>query len=929
MKYKPILIQTGVLTIGLLAFFFGSALIAESQSFSGGTGTIPQLDQFKATTTPYSAITTNVHAKNLYFPFSTATTSRMYATTFCINNVTPDCITAWPSGGSGGTGNVATSSAETAGYIPFWTSTAGTPALLSGGVSGFTWNNTFSRLTFTNGSSTNIGAVNSAGIDIHSGNGTIVGNFGSANSANTLFYGGVNIDGATRIATSITGIIKATAGALTAATADVDYQVPLTFGDGLTRTVNDVDCDTASGSVFGCLSSADWTTFNNKFTLPSLTLGSVLFSDGSTIAQDNANFFWDDTQNNLGIGSSSPYAKLAVQGSSDIRQLVVKGNGTQTSNLAEFQNSSGTNVFTISNTGLLNSRVNLTNTSIQHTNNNSNLTLGGVTIAESNSKDIVLTPFTNGKVGIGTSSPQSLLHVANGFSGGLATDTTGLTIENSAGTSLNFQVPAANSAGIVWGSPGDPSAAQITYILNSDIMTIGTYNTGGDIAFVTGNGGEVVRILDTGNFGIGTSSPYARLSVKGAGTGTGVNFQTTNSSNTPLFTILDNGNVGVGTSSPTDLLNVSRTATNSTGGLTLTNQSTAGWGAAITFVGTNSGVTSNTARIYSEHTGASANGTLTFQTLASGTLGTRFALSSVGAASFTPASGVGSEGAVSITVAAEPAYSLRLKNTTYSASLPIFSYYTHNDGSFAQGTDQATDFKFYTNGAGTTRMTITSGGNVGIGTTTPFATLAVNPIAGAASNAFVIGSSSATTFIVNNAGRVGIASTSPSEILGVVGNALVSGTVQALSGLITNVSASLSLTISGMFGIDSTDDQFQYRSGANTRVLSYKIDTAFVLATTTLGTGTTTIKTAGFAQATSFVQFGCIGTGGGTFNARIGDGTASTSGVVSATGNTTTFTALASNNTFTSGEAIYFEIGNVSGTVSNPSCSYQKTITGT
>ncbi len=38
----------------------------------------------------------------------------------------------------------------------------------------------------------------------------------------------------------------------------------LTFGDGLTRTANDVDCDTASGSVFGCLSSADWTTFNNK-----------------------------------------------------------------------------------------------------------------------------------------------------------------------------------------------------------------------------------------------------------------------------------------------------------------------------------------------------------------------------------------------------------------------------------------------------------------------------------------------------------------------------------------------------------------------------------------------------------------------------------------------------------------------------------------
>lgn len=42
------------------------------------------------------------------------------------------------------------------------------------------------------------------------------------------------------------------------------YESGLTAGDGLTRTVNDFDCDTASGSTFGCLSSTDWTTFNNK-----------------------------------------------------------------------------------------------------------------------------------------------------------------------------------------------------------------------------------------------------------------------------------------------------------------------------------------------------------------------------------------------------------------------------------------------------------------------------------------------------------------------------------------------------------------------------------------------------------------------------------------------------------------------------------------
>lgn len=46
------------------------------------------------------------------------------------------------------------------------------------------------------------------------------------------------------------------------------------------------------------------------------TAGSVLFvGAGGTLAQDNANFFWDDTNNRLGIGSASPGAPLFVSGS--------------------------------------------------------------------------------------------------------------------------------------------------------------------------------------------------------------------------------------------------------------------------------------------------------------------------------------------------------------------------------------------------------------------------------------------------------------------------------------------------------------------------------------------------------------------------------------------------------------------------------------
>lgn len=45
---------------------------------------------------------------------------------------------------------------------------------------------------------------------------------------------------------------------------DISADTNLTAGDGLTLTDDDLDCDTASGSAFGCLTSVDWTTFNNK-----------------------------------------------------------------------------------------------------------------------------------------------------------------------------------------------------------------------------------------------------------------------------------------------------------------------------------------------------------------------------------------------------------------------------------------------------------------------------------------------------------------------------------------------------------------------------------------------------------------------------------------------------------------------------------------
>jgi hypothetical protein len=86
------------------------------------------------------------------------------------------------------------------------------------------------------------------------------------------------------------------------------------FGISSATSTHTFNLPTASAVNRGALSSTDWSTFNGKFNLPSLTSGSVLFSNGTTIAQDNSNLFWDDTNNRLGVGTASPTAILHLVG---------------------------------------------------------------------------------------------------------------------------------------------------------------------------------------------------------------------------------------------------------------------------------------------------------------------------------------------------------------------------------------------------------------------------------------------------------------------------------------------------------------------------------------------------------------------------------------------------------------------------------------
>jgi len=102
--------------------------------------------------------------------------------------------------------------------------------------------------------------------------------------------------------------------------ADVqEYYLPdKTLGTYFLATTDDIpspitiDATPTDGSTNAVSSNGVFDALATKFELPSLTSGSVLFSNGSTIAQDNANLFWDDTNNRLGIGTTTPNAPLKL-----------------------------------------------------------------------------------------------------------------------------------------------------------------------------------------------------------------------------------------------------------------------------------------------------------------------------------------------------------------------------------------------------------------------------------------------------------------------------------------------------------------------------------------------------------------------------------------------------------------------------------------
>ena len=170
-----------------------------------------------------------------------------------------------------------------------------------------------------------------------------------------------------------------------------------------------------TADVTGILPIANGGTNNSS----AYTAGSIIFSNGTSLTQDNANLFFDDTNNRLGIGTASPSTALHVAGTGVLRLSAM------TAGSVLFAGTSG-----------------------DVSQDNANLFFND----------------TNNRLGIGTTAPETNLHVFNGSAGTVTTFPNSLlTLENSTHSYINLLVPTGEAAGLIIGQGTNSNFTALTF----------------------------------------------------------------------------------------------------------------------------------------------------------------------------------------------------------------------------------------------------------------------------------------------------------------------------------------------------------------------------------------------------------------------------------------------------------------------------------
>lgn len=357
---------------------------------------------------------------------------------------------------------------------------------------------------------------------------------GVLTASGNIFTPNITVTGTTRLGT-FTGILGATAGVVTTASAGSDYEVPLTFSTGLTRSVNTITVDqsfspTWTGAhIFNNITRSTTTqaTSTNLFTTTASTtnfFGADLATCNSTTGKLTwaAGKFGCGTDFNTGMTTYDAFTHPSFGLSATTSQLLI---GTSTASNYQLTISSST-APQIS----LSSGADLAQWVFRNAGGNLYIATTTVAGTATTSTSIFNINGSTGSVGFGTDAPAF----------GIDLQSTGVPMRQ-----IRFTSTAAAGSGILIakarGSQGNPTIVQSgdkistlnfagydgsgTYSQTAGIesyidATPGVGDMPGRLIFLTTPDGSVaalerIRIDNAGNVGIGTTSPWRTFSVTG------------------------------------------------------------------------------------------------------------------------------------------------------------------------------------------------------------------------------------------------------------------------------------------------------------------------------------------------------------------------------------------------------------------------------
>ena len=177
--------------------------------------------------------------------------------------------------------------------------------------------NTLTKATLTAG--TNVSITNGSGAITINAADQFVGTVTSVSGTGTV--SGLTLTGTVTTSGNLTlgGTLAVTASDFASQTAKTFLAAPnASAGVPSFRAIIPADVPTLNQNTTGTASNVTGTVAvgnGGTGTATAFTAGSVVFAGASGVySQDNANFFWDDTNNRFGIGTATPGASLDVNG---------------------------------------------------------------------------------------------------------------------------------------------------------------------------------------------------------------------------------------------------------------------------------------------------------------------------------------------------------------------------------------------------------------------------------------------------------------------------------------------------------------------------------------------------------------------------------------------------------------------------------------